>query len=254
MATWQTPDGAQIHFELYGEQNAQRVLVLLNGWMGSLETHWRQFIDPLAADFVVLTLDFRGHGRSTSLGPRLTLSALIEDFIGLLDHLNIGSIFVSGYGLGGYVALQTALHHPRRLHTLHLHSTKPVWSREALERMRPQFDPDHLSRSAPTFANQLAQEHGASRWRALARESFDLMAQIQESPLPDHALRQLDLPVLVSVGDQDEIVSIPDAARLVFRLRNAGLLVLPQTRRPLPTVPLIPLVPMMQEFHKGREA
>ena len=250
MSSWTSADGAEIYYELYGEMRNGNVLVLLNGLMGSSETHWRQFIDPLASSYAILTFDFRGHGRSEQPNPRLTLEELTNDFIGLLDHLDLNSVHVSGYSLGGYVGLQAAIHHPRRIKTLHLHSTKPSWSAEAIERIRPQFDPDFLSKNAPNYATQLAQEHGASRWRALARESFDLIAYMSDHPLPDHALGQLALPMLVSVGDRDEIVSIPDAARLVYRLPNAGLLVLPQTRRPLVTVQAVPIIPMMKAFHR----
>ncbi|MDJ0753326.1 MAG: alpha/beta hydrolase [Ardenticatenaceae bacterium] len=249
MPVWKTPDGIEIHYELYGEQINHKVLVLMNGIMGSMQSHWRQFVDPLTADYTVLTFDYRGHGRSEHSGSRLVLEDLVNDFVGLLDHLRLESVFVSGYSIGGYIALQTAMQFPRRIKTLHMHSTKPTWSQDSLDRVRPQLDPDLLSRNAPNYATHLAQEHGASRWRALARESFDLIAYISENRLPDQYLGQVKIPVLVSVGDRDEVVSIPDAARLVFRLPNAGLLVLPQTRRPLPTVELIPLLPMMQRLH-----
>jgi pimeloyl-ACP methyl ester carboxylesterase len=60
--------------------------------------------------------------------------------------------------------------------------------------------------------------------------------------------RQSALPVLVSVGDRDELVPVHEAYRLSRTLPQGQLLVLPATRHRLASVKLVPLLPAMQTF------
>jgi hypothetical protein len=64
--------------------------------------------------------------------------------------------------------------------------------------------------------------------------------------------QRAQLPVLVSVGDRDEMVSLPEALRLSRIFRRGRLLVLPGVRHPFSSVSLIPLLPMMRAFHQKR--
>jgi pimeloyl-ACP methyl ester carboxylesterase len=60
-------------------------------------------------------------------------------------------------------------------------------------------------------------------------------------------------PVLVSVGDRDELVPLPEAQRLSRVLPRGELMVLPGVRHPYPAIRAVPLIPMMQEFHRVSE-
>lgn len=252
MTIWQNPTGLQINYELYGKESEKPALLLLPGLLGAISSQWRQFITPLTATHRVILVDYRGHGRSSHAGGPLNPEGMVEDIFGLLDYLGLSAVHIAGYSLGGYLGLMAAAQQPRRIATLLLLSTRYYWSPEGVEKFRQQVDPDFLSQNAPHYANQLAQEHGASRWRALARETADLIATISQKGLTEGTLGRLQTPVLVCVGDRDEIVSLPESTRLARLLPQAGLLVLPHTHRPLANLPLIPLLPMMQKFHQPK--
>jgi len=56
--------------------------------------------------------------------------------------------------------------------------------------------------------------------------------------------------VLVSVGDRDELVQIPEAVRLSRIMPHGELIVLPGVKHPFKSIRAVPLIPMMQAFHR----
>jgi pimeloyl-ACP methyl ester carboxylesterase len=197
-------------------------------------------------------MDLRGHGHSQNNAARLTQDQMVEDIIGLLDHLGIDAVHVAGYSLGGYLGLLLGLHQPRRVVTLLLHATKFYWTEDAVAAMRQQLDPDVMAERVPHYADQLMREHG-SRWRPLVRQAADLIGQLRHEGVTEGMARRAQFPVLVSVGDHDEMVSLAEALRLSRILPQGGLLVLPHVRHPLASVPLVPLLPAMLAFHQPRQ-
>lgn len=248
MPVWTAGDNTAINYEVYGQAQGEPLL-LLPGLLGSLG-QWQRFVEPLSAHFRLILMDLRGHGRSENNDPALEPARMVEDITGLLDHLGVERAHVAGYSLGGYVGLMLHLSAPRRAPTLLLHATKFYWTGAAIAKMRQQLDPDTITAKAPGYASQLAGEHGAGRWRNLVRQTGDLVAQLGQTGLTEGMVRHVQAPVLVSVGDRDELVSLPEAQRLSHALPEGQLLVLPGVRHPLASVPEVPLVPMMTTFHR----
>lgn len=249
MATWTADDGTQIYYETQGDGLGKPNLLLLPGLLGSISRQWREFRDPLAETYRLILPDLRGHGRSENRTPALQPERMMQDLAGLLTHLRINQVHITGYSLGGYLGLMLYLNQPRRVSSLLMHATKFYWSGEAVKKMHQQLNPDTMAEKVPAYANQLFEEHG-SRWRALVRQAGDLVGLLSESGITENMAARVQIPVIVSVGDRDELVPLPEAARLSRVMPNGGLLVLPHTRHPLRSVSLIPLLPVMQTFHR----
>jgi pimeloyl-ACP methyl ester carboxylesterase len=130
-----------------------------------------------------------------------------------------------------------------------MHGTKFYWTDTTVAQMREQLNPDRMAEEVPAYADQLAQDHG-SRWRMLVRQAGDLVAYLAHNRIGDRAVRRVQVPVLVSVGDRDELVPLPEALRLSRLFPNGRLLVLPATRHPFAAVGRVPLLPVMQAFHR----
>jgi pimeloyl-ACP methyl ester carboxylesterase len=175
---------------------------------------------------------------------------MTKDILGLADFLKAETFHIAGYSLGGYLGLMLALNQPRRVSTLLMHGTKFYWTKEAVANMRLQLDPDAMSSKVPAYANQLAQEHGGSHWRVLVRQAADLVGYLAEKGITEGMAAHAQCSCLVSVGDRDEMVSLPEAQRLSRVLPHGELIVLPGVRHPFPSLREIPILPMMQEFHK----
>ncbi len=250
MSNWTAKDGTVIHYEMYGGRAQEKPqLVLLPGLLGTISNQWRHFIKPLSADYRLILMDLRGHGRSQNNANSLGVEQLLNDLTGLLDHLQVETTHVAGYSIGGYIGLMLALNQPRRVRTLVMHATKFFWTPEAAEKFRMQMDPDMLAEKVPAYADQLVQDHGARQWRILVRQAADLTTDLVTNGIPERTVSHVQCPVLISVGDRDELVPVSEALRLSRGIPQGQLLVLPNVRHPFQTVRLIPMLPMMQSFH-----
>jgi pimeloyl-ACP methyl ester carboxylesterase len=248
MAIWKADDNSSISYEVHGNRQAP-TLLLLPGLLGATN-QWQRFLPALVADFRLILVDLRGHGRSENRATTLEPEQMVQDIAGLLDHLGINEIHIAGYSLGGYLGLMLHLNQPRRVPTLLMHATKFYWNEEAISRMRRQLDPDTLAEKVPSYATQRATDHGAIRWRNLVRQAADLVAQLGQSGLTEGMAHRAQIPVLVSVGDRDELIPLAEAQRLSRVFPNGKLLVLPGVQHPLASVPAVPLLPVMQTFHQ----
>lgn len=249
MTIWKTDDGTEINFGLYRRDTEADTLLLLPGLLGAMSSQWRNMIRPLSADFQVIVMDLRGHGRSQNNTDELDPKRMMQDISSLLQYLQIESVHIAGYDFGGYLGLMLALNQPRLVNTLLIHGVKFYWTKDAAAKMKAQLEPDNLAQKVPIYADQLVQEHGARRWRTLVRQAADLLANLVENGLTERMAAQIQCPVLVSVGDRDKLIPLGEAQRLSRIIPLGELLVLPGVSHPYRTVRLVPLLPMMQYFH-----
>lgn len=249
MSEWKTEDGTVIQYELHGDSR-KPALLLLPGLLGAISQQWRPFIKPLTNDYHIVLMDLRGHGRSTNAAKVLNPETMMFDISGLLDSLQLATVHVAGYSLGGYLGLMLALKEPRRVSTLLMHASKFYWTQEAAAKMHQQLDPDTMAQKVSSYAEQLAQDHGARQWRILVRQAADLVSYLVTNGLTERMVTHTQCPVLVSVGDRDELVPMNEALRLARLLNNGELIVLPGVRHPFQSIRAIPLLPMMQYFHR----
>jgi esterase len=111
-----------LHYTLHG--TAGEWLVLLHGLFGSGD-NLGALAKVLAADFRVVAVDLRNHGRSPHR-PIMNLAAMAADIAALQDDLGIGSSDLIGHSLGGKVAMQLALSQPQRVRRLVIADIAPV--------------------------------------------------------------------------------------------------------------------------------
>lgn len=251
MATWTADDGTVINYEIVGDGTGKDTLLLLPGLLGAITNQWQQFVAPLARDYRVILPDWRGHGHSDNKDTSLRPGRMLQDLVGLLNYLRVNALHVAGYDFGGYMGLMLYLNQPRRVASLLMHGTKFYWTQEAVVKLRQQLDPDVMAEKAPTYANRLASEHG-SRWRILVRQAADMIATLSDRGITEGMVSRVQIPVVISVGDRDELVSLPEALHLSRKIPQGQLLVLPNTRHPLKGVAQVPLLPLMQDFHRRK--
>jgi 3-oxoadipate enol-lactonase len=79
---------------------------------------WEPQVGPLGAQYRLLRIDARGHGRSTADLPASSLDDLAADVVAVWDALGIERSHVLGLSLGGMTGVGLALHHPGRVHRL----------------------------------------------------------------------------------------------------------------------------------------
>lgn len=118
-------DDVRIHYEVAG---VGPVLLLLHG-MGSDGAQWqnRGYVDRFAPHFTVVTLDQRGHGKSSYPDEveEYTPARRMTDALAVLDALEVPEAHVFGYSMGGLNAIRLAMEHPERVASLVLGGCNP---------------------------------------------------------------------------------------------------------------------------------
>ena len=91
-------------------------VILLHGLFG-MGDNLGLLARALSANFQVISLDLRNHGRSPWV-PGMDMQAMAADVIGFLDEQGIARADFVGHSLGGKIAMQVALDYPQRVRRL----------------------------------------------------------------------------------------------------------------------------------------
>lgn len=223
-------------------------ILLLHGALGSADT-----LDPLKqaleGKYKVYTLDFSGHGGKAIPGEPYSMHLFANDISALLEKEEIAQTHIFGYSMGGYAALYFALQHPERVNSIFTLATKFAWSPETAAKETKMLDPAKVEEKVPAFAQALAQRHAPQDWKTVMRKTADMMLHLGKAPgLTTDNLPMLEVPVRVSVGDRDNMVSVEETLWAYKHLPNASLMVLPATRHPLETIPTAKLAAELDDF------
>ena len=106
-------NGVELHVEVSGNEGAP-CLTFVTGITND-HTLWDDQVGALAADYRLIRIDSRGHGCSQSTPAPYSLKTIIADVVGVWDAMRIERSVITGLGLGGVVAAETALLHPGRV-------------------------------------------------------------------------------------------------------------------------------------------
>lgn len=114
MPTAQVGD-LNIYYEVRGEG---KPIVLHHGLAGSTE-QWQPAMGMLVAlGYRAIAFDQRGHGRTSDGTKPFTIPQLVEDMLGLMDHLKLRRATLLGHSMGGRTVLLCAMDHPDRVERL----------------------------------------------------------------------------------------------------------------------------------------
>jgi len=138
--------------------------------------------------------------------------------------------------MGGYVALYLAKQHPERIEKIFTLATKFDWTPEGAAKEAAMLNPIVINEKVPKFAASLEQLHG-NKWKDLMYKTADMMLGLGKDPaLKDEDFAQITIPVLLSVGDNDAMVTIAETENVQGLILKSKLLVLPDTIHPIDRV------------------
>jgi len=219
--TYATVNGLQLYYETHG---TGRPLVLLHGGLMTIDLNFGPLLEPLAASRQVIAVEFQGHGHTADTDRPMTINALADDVVALLDHLGVAEADLFGYSLGGLVSYAIALGAPARVGRLIAASANPRRppGRESTpidDRMPTQADFQAMRDAYVAVAPDPAHfEEAAARTSAMVHEFRGLTDE----------LRSLQAPTMLIFGDRD-FSPMPDVMELFELVPNAQLAVLPGT-------------------------
>jgi len=234
-------NGVKLYYKTHGQGEA---MVLIPG-MGAGHTSWFRQLPAFKEHFRVITFDPRSIGRSERPELPYEFKALVDDVVGLMDHLGIERAHVLGQSLGGLVAQEVAIDYPDRVLKLVLVSSTVAGGdanpinpalMEALGYTEGTTEVDFSKLDTRRTMNTLI---GMSFNKLLYRKAMQLLSRFFVKPemfdgLSDH-LRAIsghstaDRPhlikarTLVTTGAEDRIVFPWASEMLAARIPNAKL-------------------------------
>ncbi len=231
------------HVQLSGAADAPR-LVLLHSLGTNLHV-WDAQAEALSDSFRVIGPDLRGHGLTSVTPGPYSIAEMAQDVLALLDALEITAAHVAGLSIGGLIAQSLAAQAPERLRSLVLCDTAMSipppenWRNRAAAVRRDGMAPVVEGVVARWITDGFQNDVAAHGLRAMLRrtdpEGYAGSAEAIADCDLSATTRQIKLPTLVIVGDQD--VATPPAAAEAMRdaIAGATLIVLPGLSH-IPTV------------------
>lgn len=234
MATFDS-GGVQIHYEIFGDDKLPPI-VLVHGFASNLDGNWVRpgWVDTLMPLRQVIALDCRGHGESEKLYDSAAYGDNVpEDVIRLMDHLGVEKADLFGYSMGGRISTRLMTSHPERFHSVVLGGIGNVLATR--RGGRPHLAEGMLAKDKSEISDPIAKgfrifaEATGADLKALAAST-----QGNWTPLSVDDLAKVDLPVLIVVGEDDNLVGSADD--LQASIPGAELLTIPD-REHLTVVP-----------------
>ncbi|MGI8552400.1 MAG: alpha/beta fold hydrolase [Dehalococcoidia bacterium] len=234
----------------YEEQGSGEPLILIAGFTAN-SLSWVMQMAILAQKYRVITFDNRGIGRSEAPEGPYSTHQMADDTAALLEHLGVERAHVIGWSMGGMIAQELALAHPRKVRRLVLLSSLARGSEYAdpwLNFMTQAYDlvqrgeldptgfvlfnmpwtltPAFLTQ--PQLVQAALQQLSANPYPATPRGIAGQAAACREHQFGDalERLRGIKAPTLVLVGAEDILTPPSQSREMAEHIPNARLQIL----------------------------
>lgn len=227
---------------------AQKIL-LLHGALGSAES-LNPLKEVLENDFEVFTYTFKGHGGREIPSDDFTISNFANEVLDFITENSLDKIVIFGYSMGGYVGLYLAKYFPDKVEKLYTLATKLDWTIEGSIKEASMLNPTKIKEKVPKYALVLEQLHG-NNWEILMEKTALMMLNLGKNPIiKESDYDEIKVPVLISVGDKDVMVSIEESVFAFRKIPNCFFYVMPNTIHPIEKVDVRQVANQIKNFIK----
>ncbi len=215
-------------------------LLLAHGFLMDGEM-FRFQAEAFSSDYRIITFDWRGQGKSEAISSGYDMDELYEDALELIDKLQLKNIHWVGVSMGGFIGMRIAARQPGLLKSLILAETgfeaetlnkKIKWGLLAYtfkylgpKPITPAIQKVLFGKSSfenPAFKPVL--DEYAEKWMKLNRlATFKTAWAIFNRKPVAHELKNISIPTLVVVGDEDVARPVEESKKLAEQIEGVRL-------------------------------
>lgn len=198
-------------------------VVLLHGGLSNSD-YWGNQVKALSAKHTVISIDSRGHGRSSRDEKPYGYDLMADDVVAVLDHLKIPRADIVGWSDGAIIGIDLALRHPDRIGKVFAFAanTQTAGVKDGVEK----------NSTFAAFIERAGKEY--AKLSPTPKEYDAFVEQIShmwasQPNWTDAQLQSIKTPILIADGDHDEAIKREHTEYMAATIPGAGLLILPNT-------------------------
>ncbi|GHT68896.1 hypothetical protein AGMMS50239_34820 [Bacteroidia bacterium] len=132
-------------------KTASETIVMVHGMLTNMSVFYLKIAPKLAEKYHVVLYDMRGHGLSEIASSGYDVHSMSKDLWELLDVLGLEKVHLVGYSYGGYIALNTAIHHPEKTDKIAIiDSPTPISTLP--QHLQKEYDPDFFEQHVRQYS------------------------------------------------------------------------------------------------------
>lgn len=230
--------------------NTQTPLLILHGALGAKD-QFEALKKDLSENFEVHTLNFSGHG-GLPFAKDFSIDRFKEELKVYIQDNALEGANIFGYSMGGYVTLRLLYEEPNIISKLFTLGTKFDWTPESAAQEVKMLNPEKIEEKVPAFAQALAKRHQPNDWKEVLLRTKDLMLQLGNgSALTLKDFQKIESPVIIGIGDQDNMVSLEESKNVADLLPHGALKIFEGFKHPIEQVNTGQLATALSDYFKN---
>ena len=219
------------------------VIIFIHGFPLN-KSMWNIQVEALKENYRVIAYDIRGHGNSDPGIDEFFIELFVIDLLRLMEKLKIEKSILCGLSLGGYIALNAVLKHPDRFDGLILNDTQCIADTPEIKETRCNAIISIKEKGVEQYADEIIKKLFAQETFTKNKNVVDAVKEMiistQKQSLCNtlHALAErketcdqlpeINIPVLIMVGEEDKITPIAAAQQMHEKILNSKLEIIQQ--------------------------
>lgn len=211
-------------------------LLILHGASGSKD-RFDELASLLDDHFDVFRMNFSGHGGEAMPEEAFSIDLFSRDVIKFMNSHELRQVNIFGYSMGGFVGLYLASHFPDRVLKVFTLGTKFNWTKDTVSKQVKLLDPENIRSKLPDYAAELERIHQPNDWLKVIEKTAEMLVNMgKKNPLTEDDLSLIEIPVLIGMGDRDNLVIIEESIFSFRLLKKGQFLIMPDTPHPINNV------------------
>ena len=217
-------NGIEVNFRYRFNDNKDKVVLLLHGWGGSLNSFRGLENFLVQNNYSVINLDFPGFGNSDLPGDDFTLDDYEKIIVEMLEYLHLEKVNVVAHSFGGRVALLLAssTNYVDKLVLVDSAGIKPKFSITKFFRQKRYKFLKFLAKKG--IIKRDLSNFGSEDYRALPDQLKPVFVRIVSRDLTE-CLGKIKCPTLIIWGEKDTSTPLYMAKKMNKKIADSGLVV-----------------------------